>query len=164
MSVSDDREQSFDRSVTLLERAIRDLQRSAEVLRGQVEAEAARELANGKRAALSAAQVRAVISARRLRCQYLALGDEDASWALLLELLAARMEGRRFAVTEVAEAAGIPLTTSLRRLQGLEDRGLVVRRPCPRNRRIVLMDLSDEADDRLRAYLAAALAVSPWIL
>ena len=162
MRASDEREQGFDGSTTLLEQAIRDLQRTAEVLRGQVEARAARELANGTRAALSAAQVRSIISVRRLRRQYLDV-DDDA-WALLLELLAARLEGRWFAISEVAEAAGIPPTTSLRRLHALEDRGLLMRRPAPRDRRIALIDLSDEADDRMRACLAAALAVPPWIL
>lgn len=150
------------RSVAGLEQAIRDLQRAAEAIRGHAEAEAARQVARGARAALSGAQIGAIIAARRLRRQHVDV-DDDA-WALLLVLLSARMEGRRFAVTEVAEAAGIPPTTSLRRLQALEDCGLLMRRPAPRDRRIVLIDLSDEADDRMRACLTAALAVSPWIL
>ena len=165
MSASSGRSQlGLVRSVAELEQAIRDLQRAAEVLRGRLDAEAAHELAKGTRASVSPAQVRAIIAARRLRRHYLDLDDEDATWALLVELLSARMEGRWFAITEVAAAAEVPPTTSLRRLKTLEDLGLVVRRACPNDGRTVLIDLTDEADERLRAYLTAALAVSPWIV
>jgi DNA-binding MarR family transcriptional regulator len=41
--------------------------------------------------------------------------------------------------------------------------GIPIRRAHPDDERIVLVTLTDEGEDRLRAYLAAALRLSPWV-
>ena len=80
-----------------------------------------------------------------------------------MELFAARLEGSRINVAALGEAAGLAPTTALRWLGLLQDRGLITRRRDPASDRNVRIDLTDAAEDILRAYLVAALRLSPWV-
>ena len=59
------------------------------------------------------------------------IGDEqsDPVWAMVLELCAARLEGRELSVTSLCLASGLPVTTALRRLDELERDGKITRNP-----------------------------------
>lgn len=147
-----------------LELAVRDLQRVAASLSRIADAEALRDLAAGRRREIAGADVRALVRARRLRARFLPPSLPDPAWAILLELFAVRLEGRRATVTGAADAAGLPQTTALRWTGWLIDRGLVLRRADPEDERAVLLSLSEGAADAVRAYLAEALRLSPWLV
>ena len=114
---------------------------------------------------LEAAYVRALIRARRLRDQYFR-GElfADPAWDMLLDLMAARLEGNRVAVSSLCIAAAVPATTALRWIKALTDRGLFVRSADPEDGRRVYIGLSDEAARALSAYLRAARRISPHLV
>lgn len=104
----------------------------------------------------SAAGLRAVIRARRLRDQYFDTAlFADPAWDMLLDLMAARLEGRRVAVSSLCIAAAVPPTTALRWIKQLTDRGLFVRVADPRDGRRVFIELADRAADAIAAYFQA---------
>lgn len=93
-----------------------------------------------------ATTIRAIIRARRRRDQL--FGAElfaDPAWDMLLDLAAARKEGRPVAVSSLCIAAAVPATTALRWIQTLTAAGLFVRHADPADRRRVFIALSDEA-------------------
>ncbi len=79
----------------------------------------------------------------------------DPALDILLELFAAYEERREICVSSLCIEANIPATTTLRWVSVLCDRGLVVRRGDPGDRRRVLVTLSPHAAEAMRAYLAA---------
>jgi CheY-like chemotaxis protein len=114
---------------------------------------------------IEAGQVRAIIRARRLRDQYFnAQLFADPAWDMLLDLMAARLERQRVAVSSLCIAAAVPATTALRWIKTLTDQGLFVRRADPQDGRRVYIELSDKAAAGLEAYLKAAQRISPLIL
>ena len=106
--------------------------------------------------AVTAAQLRAVLRARRLRDRFLGKGlCEDPAWDMLLDLYAARLEGRRVSVSSLCIAAAVAPTTALRWITRLTERRLLARTPDPGDRRRVFIGLTDEAVRALEAYLGA---------
>ena len=106
---------------------------------------------------VDAGHIRAVIRARRLREQF--FRSEllaDPAWDMLLDLMAARLEGQRVAVSSLCIAAAVPPTTALRWIKALCEDGLFVRVADPADGRRVFIELSDAAADALSAYFAAA--------
>jgi len=69
------------------------------------------------------------------------IGDEqsDPVWAMVLELCAARLDGRELSVTSLCLASGLPVTTALRRLDELERDGRILRNPDSTDRRRVFV-------------------------
>jgi hypothetical protein len=111
---------------------------------------------------ISAAKVRAMIRARRLRDQFFASDFfADPAWDMLLDLMAARIEQQRVAVSSLCIAAAVPPTTALRWIKTLSDRGLFVRRADPQDGRRVYIELSDGAAAGMEAYLRAVERVAP---
>lgn len=106
---------------------------------------------------ISAATVRSIIRLRRLRRDYFPAVPGDPAWSMMLELYASRLEGRTISQTKLGAAAGVSQTTALRLIRGLVDEGALVVRPSPADRRLLLVALSDETADRMRAWLALAL-------
>jgi len=51
----------------------------------------------------------------------------DPSFDMLLELFAIDQQGQRISVTSLCYASGVPMTTALRHLNGLERHGLAIR-------------------------------------
>jgi DNA-binding transcriptional ArsR family regulator len=120
---------------------------------------------DGELLPVDAALVRSVIRARRLRDRY--FGTDlfaDPAWDMMLDLLAARLEGHRVAVSSLCIAAAVPPTTALRWIKSLTDQGLLVRTADPQDGRRIHVELSDEAAGGLQAYLRAAQRVSPLLL
>jgi hypothetical protein len=115
--------------------------------------------------AMSAPQIRAIIRARRMRDQFFR-GElfADPAWDMLLDLMAARLEQGRVAVSSLCIAAAVPATTALRWIKALTDRGLFVRSADPRDGRRVYIELSDEAARALNAYLRAIQRLAPAVI
>ena len=106
--------------------------------------------------AFDPAIVRDVLKARRQRDALFAPGTfADPAWDMLLDLTAARGEGKRVAVSSLAIAASVPPTTALRHLKAMIEAGLVARHADPEDGRRAFIDLSDDAFARMRAWVAA---------
>jgi len=145
--------------VRTLAATTRELQRVVRLLR-QVAQAGARAPGGGRRTAITVADVQGILATRRLR--ELCLGPEisDVGWGLLLEAFAEHLDGRRVALTSLGTAEGIPRSTAHRWTRTLIDRGLLSSHPDPSDERITLVALSDEAAERIRAFLASALSLS----
>ena len=85
------------------------------------------------------------------------VGDEqsDPVWAMVLELCAARLEGRELSVTSLCLASGLPVTTALRRLDELERDGRIKRNPDQTDRRRVFVALESQFHERILFQLVA---------
>lgn len=111
---------------------------------------------------LSAATVRTIIRGRRLREQFFPSElFADPAWDMLLDLMAARLDKQRVAVSSLCIAAAVPPTTALRWIKTLTDHGLFVRTADPQDGRRVFIELSDRAAAQLGAYLRAVQRLSP---
>jgi hypothetical protein len=111
---------------------------------------------------VDAGLIRAIIRARRLRDSYFKGGlFADPAWDMLLDLMAARLERHRVAVSSLCIAAAVPPTTALRWIKTLTEKGLLVRCADPADGRRVYIELSDEAARALAAYIRAAQRISP---
>ena len=106
--------------------------------------------------AIDAAEIRAVIRARRLRNQFFA-GElfADPAWDMLLDLFAAGLEKRRVSVSSLCIAAAVPPTTALRWIGTMHDAGLFGREADPGDRRRAYIVLSEPALHGMRAYIGA---------
>jgi hypothetical protein len=111
--------------------------------------------------AIDANRVRTMIRARRLREQYFSADlFADPAWDMLLDLTAARLEGRQVAVSSLCIAAAVPPTTALRWIKTLTEQGVLVRIADPDDGRRVFIELSDDAAHEMLAYLAAVQRLS----
>ena len=121
--------------------------------------------ARGASRRIQAGQIRAMIRARRLRDQFFQ-GElfADPAWDMLLDLMAARLEQRRVAVSSLCIAAAVPPTTALRWIKTLCEQGLFVRVADPQDGRRVFIELSDATAAGLEACLRSAQRVSPLII
>jgi len=108
-------------------------------------------------APLSAAQVRDLLRARRLREDFLP-GDlfADPAWDMLLDLLAARLEQERVSVSSLCIASAVPPTTALRWIRTLTDKGIVQRQADPQDGRRVFIALADETVEALTRWFTAS--------
>lgn len=105
---------------------------------------------------LSPPQVRAILSLRSLRAHHLGFDATDGAWAMMLELYAAHLEGKRIHQTKLALAAGVPHTTALMATRRLLDSGAFTRAEDPHDRRLLMLGLSDAAAASIGAYLSEA--------
>jgi DNA-binding MarR family transcriptional regulator len=80
---------------------------------------------------------------------------EDPQWLVTLELFVAAEEGRDVSVTNACSASGVPSTTALRHISHLEQVGILERVSHPRDRRIRLVRLSDNAHKQVAHYLSS---------
>jgi hypothetical protein len=112
--------------------------------------------------AVEAAQIRAVIRARRMRDHFFR-GElfADPAWDMLLDLFAARLEKNRVAVSSLCIAAAVPPTTALRWIKSLCDQGIFVRVADPEDGRRVFIELADSAAAALESYFQAVQRVTP---
>ena len=101
--------------------------------------------------------VRSTIRARRLRDQHFAPElFADPAWDMLLDLYAARLEGRRVSVSSLCIAAAVPPTTALRWIGTMHDANLFGREPDPTDKRRAHITLTDRAAAAMRGYFGAA--------
>jgi DNA-binding MarR family transcriptional regulator len=108
-------------------------------------------------ARISAEQVRALLRARRLRDQVLAQDlFADPAWDILLDLMAAHLEGNKVSVSSLCIAAAVPPTTALRWIQQLTDRGLLERRADPLDGRRIFITLSEVGLSAVQSWFDAS--------
>jgi len=158
-----------DDGSAILQQLTEDVSRIAAILSSLSEEEAAAiasvkpaEGADKDEPGIDAVFVRSIIRGRRLRDQYFRGGlFADPAWDMLLDLMAARLEENRVAVSSLCIAAAVPATTALRWIKALTDRGLFVRSADPQDGRRVYIELSDDAARALTAYLRAVQRMAP---
>lgn len=116
--------------------------------------EGLRTAGNGDRAA--GQMVKALIQERQERGRHFR-GDllDDPVWNMLLDLYQSRIQGKSVYVTSLCIAAGVPTATAIRRIEALETEGYVRRRKDAKDGRRILVDLTDDADERMAGCLAA---------
>lgn len=104
----------------------------------------------------SRSDVRALLQARRLRDRFLPSDlFADPAWDMILDLMAARLDGKRVSVSSLCIAAAVPPTTALRWIAQLTERGIFHRNNDPDDARRVFISLSDEAAERFGAWFNA---------
>jgi hypothetical protein len=120
---------------------------------------------DGDGVSLDAGSIRSIIRARRLRDHFFR-GElfADPAWDMLLDLMAARVEGQRVAVSSLCIAAAVPPTTALRWIKTLCDQGLFVRVADPEDGRRVFIELSTETATMMEAYLKSAQRIAHLIV
>lgn len=109
-------------------------------------------------------EVRWLRHARRLysdrRSRASLFGDEalfgEPAWDVLLDLFIAAKENKRVPVTSACIGAAVPVTTALRWLALMEERGLILREADPTDARRVFVRLSADAYARMATYFVRA--------
>lgn len=95
---------------------------------------------------------------RRRREQYFEKGlFGEPGWDMLLDLFASKALGRRVSVTSLCLAAQVPQATGIRYLRLLEERALVERTRAPDDRRVTLVEMTQEAYKQMRRYVVDGL-------
>jgi len=108
---------------------------------------------------------RSIIRIRRMRDHFFRSDlFADPAWDMLLDLMAARVERQRVAVSSLCIAAAVPPTTALRWIKGLCDQGLFVRIADPEDGRRIFIELSSETAARMEAYLKSAQRVGSLVV
>lgn len=108
-------------------------------------------------AVVTSAEIRALLQVRRLRDRYMPADlFADPAWDMMLDLMAARLDGKRVSVSSLCIAAAVPPTTALRWIGQLTERGIFVRTRDPQDARRVFIELSDESAENVAAWFAAA--------
>lgn len=104
-------------------------------------------------AKVNAHYIRETIKLRRMRDGHF---DEDLfadpAWDILLDLLAARLEGKSVSVSSLCIAAAVPATTALRWITGMTENGILLRRMDPKDARRVFIELSEDTAKKLLGY------------
>jgi DNA-binding MarR family transcriptional regulator len=137
------------------------LEETARLLRRHAEAEGEPGRIYAPPSTATPAGVRAIIAARWLRREFLGADVGESEWSLMLELYAARLEGRDIHQTGLAVAAGLPQTTALHATRRLLAAGIFEAAPDPRDKRRLLIRLSEATAGRIGAYLGAATRIAP---
>ena len=110
---------------------------------------------------ITAADIRQIVRARRLRDRYVGAGlFEDPAWDMMLDLYAAHLERAHVSVSSLCIAAAVAPTTALRWIARLTEAGMFERRPDPFDRRRAFMSLTDRGLDAMRRYVSMARALS----
>jgi len=99
--------------------------------------------------------IRGIIRQRQLRARFFDAGlFADPAWDILLDLAAARAEGKRVSVTSVCIASGVPPTTALRWIAQMTEAGLLERVEDVADRRRAFVALTSRAADAVARYFA----------
>jgi len=121
---------------------------------GAIDATKSAALVDEGRAATLA---RGYLAARRRRAELFSPGlFADPAWDMMLDLFAARIEGKRVSVSSACIASGVATSTALRWLAELERLGLVVRCRDELDRRRTFVEIDGRAVDTIRRWLSAA--------
>lgn len=105
----------------------------------------------------SAAKVRDLIKLRRLRDHHFPADlFADPAWDILLDLYAAKLEGKQVSVSSLCIAAAVPPTTALRWITSMTEHGALLRQQDPHDARRVFIELSDDSERRLLGYFTDA--------
>jgi hypothetical protein len=109
---------------------------------------------------VDAVLVRRLIKLRRDRARFFPADIfADPAWDMLLDLVAARLEGKRVPVSSLCIAAAVPTTTALRWIRSLTEAGIFVRQLDPDDARRSHIEIAPAAADAMLAYLQSFGAV-----
>jgi DNA-binding MarR family transcriptional regulator len=104
--------------------------------------------------------VQAIIDARQMRAKFLDSSlFADPAWSILLDLYRASLAHHRISTTSLCFGAGVPLTTALRWLVALEERGLATRSQDPLDARRQFVSLTDDGIAAMSRYFNAVAAL-----
>ncbi|MCG8509353.1 MAG: response regulator [Rhodospirillales bacterium] len=78
----------------------------------------------------------------------------DVEIDILLELLAARDAGKEVAATKIGLTVNLPQTTILRRIERLEENGLVIRNRDEDDKRRVNLQITEAGEEKIRKFAA----------
>lgn len=78
----------------------------------------------------------------------------DPAWAMLLDLLLAKIEGRRVSVSSACIASGAPMSTALRLVRRLVDESVLCRLPDEQDRRRHFLAINPKFELPLVSYLS----------
>lgn len=81
----------------------------------------------------------------------------DPTWAMLLDLLLAKIEHRRVSVSSACIASGAPMSTALRLVRRLVDEGVLCRLPDEQDRRRHFLAINPKFEQPLVDYLSDQL-------
>ena len=152
----DDRLQHLGEEVARIAAALASLSSEALGTAGGVVSDGKRGFAAEPASPLTAEVLRAAIRVRRMRERFFdAALFADPAWDMLLDLMAARIEGEGVAVSSLCIAAAVPPTTALRWIRTMTETGLFIRRADPLDGRRIFIELSEEAAEGVTAYFAA---------
>jgi hypothetical protein len=113
----------------------------------------------------SAHDIRRLIRLRRMRDSYFdAALFADPAWDMLLDLMAARIEDDRVAVSSLCIAAAVPPTTALRWIKAMTDNGLLERHADPDDGRRIFIRLSEPTAVAMGRYFSAAKKAGGWVI
>lgn len=113
----------------------------------------------------SAPDIRRLIRLRRQRDNFFdAALFADPAWDMLLDLMAARIEQDRVAVSSLCIAASVPPTTALRWIKAMTDHGLFERHADPDDGRRIFIRLSEAAAAAMGRYFTAAKKSGGWVI
>lgn len=106
---------------------------------------------------IKSSDIRTMLRRRRLRNKFFdATLFADPAWDMLLDLMAARLDGEEVAVSSLCIAAAVPPTTALRWIRAMTDEGLFERHDDPTDGRRIFIRLTDKGAQAMNAYFAAA--------
>lgn len=98
--------------------------------------------------------LRALVAARADRASiFKTTLFSDPAWDMLLDLALAEAAGRPISVTSLCIASGVSTTTALRRIDDLQNSGLVERAADPADGRRILVHLTAAGRDRMQHFV-----------
>jgi DNA-binding MarR family transcriptional regulator len=107
---------------------------------------------------LNSNDIQKIIDARRLRAKFFDSNlFADPAWDILLDLYRAHLAQQRICVTSVCFGAGVPVSTALRWLNALEERGLARRSQDPLDGRRFFVELTEKGATAMAGYFAAGV-------
>jgi DNA-binding MarR family transcriptional regulator len=93
------------------------------------------------------------IQIRRIRRSHFGTAEISGPvWDMMLDLMLAGAHGRVLSASDLATGAGVPLSSGLRMIASLEQRGLVHRSIDERDRRRTIVRLSENGTERMASY------------
>lgn len=103
------------------------------------------------------ATLRALIDVRALRSRFFPNHPfADPAWDIMLDLAKAKLEGKQISVSSACIAASVPMSTALRWIRQMAERGLLRRWTDPEDRRRDLIALPDSTVEQMHDFLTAA--------
>ena len=101
--------------------------------------------------------VKRLIDERRNRCAHFATSlFSDPAWDILLALALAESRYERLTISNLCNSVDAPMTTALRWIGALTDKGLLIRRDDVNDKRRKFVELSSEALAAMVAYCSGA--------
>ena len=93
-------------------------------------------------------------SLQRLRSEHLPSGLAiEATWEILLDLYVSEHSGDAVSMTAAGGSAGISLTSALRRIRELEEKGMIARAPDEKDRRRAALCLTDKGRSAVQSFI-----------